>query len=391
MSYSVTIYCPDTHFVYDAKTPDRVGVGGGVTARLRLAQALADIGNKVTLVANVPRTQTYRGVHYRRLSEVRSIDSDILILNTSGGALDLSGVSEMEVRANLKVLWVMGTSALKSLDQVDFDYLIAPSNFVREVAEQEWHVSPDRLFVISNGHQRITRRRRWRGTFIRDPFRLVYSSFPSKGLDAAIGVLRLLRSEEPRFELHVYGGNALWGAEQQAMAPESGVFDHGLTGQHKLFGELLKSSFAVNLQSMPEGFPIAANEAMACGNIVLASPVGPYEEMVNHGYDGFIVPGDHLASDTLERAASLILSLKRNPPLAEYVRRNAIGALASWDVLAKVWQGHWQWALSGKERGENIGCVGYCSECSGPQLALADGYHCTGCGRYHRALLFNRA
>ncbi len=125
---------------------------------------------------------------------------------------------------------------------------------------------------------------------------------------------------------------------------------------------------------------------MAYGNIVLASPVGPYEELVHHGHDGFIVPGDHRASDTLERAAGLILGLARNGHFAEYIRRNAICSPTSWDVLAQVWQGHWEWALSGRERGENIGYVGSCSECLGPQLALADGYHCTGCGRYTRAL-----
>lgn len=173
------------------------------------------------------------------------------------------------------------------------------------------------------------------------------------------------------------------------LVDRSSIFElRTLPGSNQLIGELFKSSFAVNLQSTPEGFPIAAVEAMACGNIVLASPVGPYEEVVKHGYDGFIVPGDHLASDTLERAAGLILNLARNAPWAEYIRRNAIHALASWDLLAQVWQGHWDWALSGKERRENIGGVGYCLECSGRQLALADGYHCTGCGRYNRGIAF---
>ena len=386
MSYSVTIYCPDTQLVYDAKTPDCLGVGGGVTARLRLAQALADVGNKVTVIANVPETHTYRGVLYKGLSEVRRIESDILILNTSGGALDLGRVSELEIRASLKQVWVQGTIPIKALDQVDFDYLVAPSNFVREVAQQEWGVPPAGLFVIYNGYQRINLSLALRAMSRRDPFRMVYSSHPSKGLEAAVGVLRRLRSEDPRFELHVYGGNRLWGGEEQAMAPESGVFDHGLIGQQRLASELLKSSFAINLQTRPEPFGIVVAEAMAYGNIVLASPVGAFQEIVHHGYDGFLVPGDHLASETLERAATLILRLARNKPFAEYIRRNAISEPMSWDVLAQVWQGHWQWVLSGREWLEDSGGIGSCLACSGPQLALADGYHCTGCGRYNRVL-----
>lgn len=386
MIYSVTIYCPDTHLVYDATTPDRLGVGGGVTARLRLAQALADIGNKVTVVANVPETHTYGGVLYKGLSEVRRIETDILILNTSGGDLDLGGVSELEIRASLRQVWVQGTIPIKALDQVDFDYLVAPSNFVREVAEQEWGVPPARLLVIYNGYQTINLSPASRAMSRRDPFRMVYSSHPSKGIEAAVGVLRRLRSEDPRFELHVYGGNGLWGGEEQPMAPESGVFDHGLIGQERLASELLKSSFAINLQTRPEPFGIVVAEAMAYGSIVLASPVGAYQEIVRHGYDGFLMPGDHLANETFERAAGLILELARNDPFAEYIRRNAICAPMSWDVLAQAWQGHWQWVLSGREGREDSGCISSCSACSGFQLALADGYHCTGCGRYNRAL-----
>jgi glycosyltransferase involved in cell wall biosynthesis len=351
-----------------------------------LAQALADIGNKVTLVANVPRTQTHRGVLYKPLPEVSRIDTDILILNTSGGALDLGPASQLEIRARLKLVWAMGAASIQGLDQTDFDFLVVPSNFVREIAQNEWGRSPTQLLVIYNGYQRINRGLAWPAMSRRDPFRLVYSSHPSKGLEAAVGVMRLLRSEDPRFELHVYGGNSLWGGEQQATASESGVFDHGLTGQQRLARELPKSSFAISLQAVPEGFGIAVAEAMAYGNIVLASPVGAYDEVVRHGFDGFLVPGDHHASETLARAARLILGLARNAPLAEYIRRNAICTPLSWDVLAQAWHGHWQWALSGRQLGEDSACLGLCSECSSPQLALADGYHCTGCGRYNRAL-----
>ena len=42
MTWDVVIYCPDTHILYDATLPDKRGVGGGLMARLRLAQALAE-------------------------------------------------------------------------------------------------------------------------------------------------------------------------------------------------------------------------------------------------------------------------------------------------------------------------------------------------------------
>src|SRR6185295_14968718 len=100
----------------------------------------------------------------------------------------------------------------QGLDAVGMDFLCTPSNFMRRVALREWGVARDATFVAYNAAD--ARPTAWRPPwrrFARDPHRLVYASHPSKGLEAAIGVLRLLRRSEPRFELHVYGGTRLWG------------------------------------------------------------------------------------------------------------------------------------------------------------------------------------
>ena len=48
----VVIACPDRHLVYDGRTLDETGVGGGVTVRVRAAAALVKRGVEVTLVCN---------------------------------------------------------------------------------------------------------------------------------------------------------------------------------------------------------------------------------------------------------------------------------------------------------------------------------------------------
>ena len=62
--YDVTIYCPDHHLVYDGRTADRQGIGGGVTARIRLSRALASLGHRVTMLVSCPREDTYNAVRY---------------------------------------------------------------------------------------------------------------------------------------------------------------------------------------------------------------------------------------------------------------------------------------------------------------------------------------
>ena len=84
MKYKVVSYCPDRHIEYDGETPYKTGVGGGVTARVRMAKALAQLGHDVTMAVNCREERWIDGVHYMPLDQFRSYDGDIAILNTSG-------------------------------------------------------------------------------------------------------------------------------------------------------------------------------------------------------------------------------------------------------------------------------------------------------------------
>lgn len=389
MNYRVAIYCPDQHLVYEGRTPDEGGVGGGVTARIRLAQALARLGHEVRVIANVPRFHTHLGVSYQPLNHAKQIYTDVLILNSTGGALDLRPVLALQVQCRLKEIWVGGDIPVQGVNEASYDYIVAPSNFIRLAIRSDWGAPADRLFVAYNGVQRCRRRFSLLPARHRDPFRLTYCSHPSKGLGSALGILRRLRLEDKRFELHVYGGNRLWGGEEQFLEPEAGLFYHGLIGQRRLAKELERSGFALNLQGRREPFGMVVTEAMAAGAIVLASPVGAYPEIIRDGYDGFLVTGDYAGDEAQTKAAHLILELNRRPDFSGYIRRNAMAAPLSWETIACAWQGHWNWAF---ERMANPNSPthgvgwGKCLECKGALLALADGFHCTDCGWYGRSL-----
>ena len=115
----------------------------------------------------------------------------------------------------------------------------------------------------------------------------------------------------------------------------------------------------------------------------LASPVGAYPEIITHGQNGFLVPGDHTQEPARQAAVDLILALTRNPEYVGYLRRNAIQTPLTWDTVARTWEGHWEWCLSGKQP-PGIPGLGACNECQGDWLPLADGLHCTRCGNYQR-------
>ncbi len=381
----VTIYCPDRHLVYDGRTADRQGVGGGVTARIRLARALALLGHRVTMLVNCPREGVYSGVRYMPWHQATQIRTEILVLNTSGGALDLRSILAADVQARLRIVWVQGVPAPQGLHEVGLDFLCAPSNFILRVAQREWNVPPAATFVAYNAADAA---QSWPGfgwrAPQRDPHRLVYTSHPSKGLDAAIDVLRVLRQRDARYHLHVYGGARLWGQEESAPPAEHGLVYHGLTGQARLARALLHAGVSLNLQEREEPLPLAAIEAMRAGCIVLASPVGGYPEIVRHGHNGFLIPGHHRDEATWRRAADLVGHLVDQPAHARYLRRNAQKVPWDWETMAWTWSGHWDWVLGRAEdaRTPMIGLDMACAECGGAYLPLADGYHCTKCGLY---------
>ncbi len=100
----VVIYCPDRHIEYDGRTPEKVGVGGGITARIRMGKALASLGHDVTMVVNCMERTVIDGVDYVPLSEVKELKSDIVIINTSGGDLDLTPVLKLGMVAKIMAL-----------------------------------------------------------------------------------------------------------------------------------------------------------------------------------------------------------------------------------------------------------------------------------------------
>jgi glycosyltransferase involved in cell wall biosynthesis len=385
VKHHVVFYCPDRHIAYDGRTPDRVGVGGGITARVRMARALRRLGHRVTMVVNCPRPARIDGVDYRPLDSVHRLEGDVLVANTSGGALDLSEVALLEPSFRLTILWVSGAAAPRGLDRVGYDLVYAKSNFLRSLVLEQWGVPAKRVFVAYNGFEESLFHRAERMRPRRNPFRLVYLSHPCKGLETAQEVLARLRRTDSRFHMRVYGGRELWGEKERDRPSVEGVAYEGVIGQARLARRLFECGFAIGLHSVPEGFGNAITESMRAGCVVIASPVGAHSELIDDGRNGFIIPGHHESDQTRDQAVSIILGLLREPDRLARVRRNAQALIWDSDMIARVWSGHWDWLFDGVPPGPSKSCqarVPVCIECGGEQLTLADGHHCLGCGRY---------
>ncbi|MBV8903670.1 MAG: hypothetical protein JOZ22_08545, partial [Acidobacteriia bacterium] len=257
----IAIYSPDRHIQYDGSTPDATGVGGGLTARVRIAASLARRGHAVSVICNCPDESVHSGVRYIPLDAVMAVECDALVMHSSGGAFDLTPVLALSIQARVRVVALSGIELPNGSQDVQPDGIYVCSNFARTRIAQIPGVVREKIFVTYYGVNRWNRA----GLFspFRDPRRLIYSSHPSKGLDPARKVTRLLRRHDPRFTLHTFGGNRLWGGADESTDDEPGILNGGLVNQRQIAAEYKRSAFSLQLQTRLEPFGITIVEAMA--------------------------------------------------------------------------------------------------------------------------------
>jgi glycosyltransferase involved in cell wall biosynthesis len=383
--YRIVFYCPDKHIEYDGKTPDTVGVGGGVTSRVRMARALAKQGQDVTMIANCTKREMIDDVQYLPLDEIRSISADVLIMNSSGGDYDLAPALGMDINARLSILWASGIRPPKGIELLSYDFVYAKSNFLRDIVETEWHQSCEKIFVAYNVFEEDLFSNIDTNRFRRDHHRLIYASHPEKGLYSAVRVMRALRSRDSRYHLIVCGGPALWGEKDTIEFSEPGIKYLGLIGQKQLAQELMKSSYSLNLQAIREVFGMLITESMRAGCVVIASRVGAYPEIIQDGENGFLVAGDHQSEEVIQHAVDIIWDLSEDIKKLSLLRRNAQRVIWNSKLMARVWLDHWNWVLSRNGNGSFSGVLKAaqpCEVCGKNQLLFPDGFHCMSCGRY---------
>ncbi len=382
MKYRVLIYCPDRHFYYTAPEINRHGAGGGLIARIRLAEALAGLGHRVTVVSHVKYPHTFRNVRYLPLAKRDKVRrADVLILVSSGGELSLEEAVDWGISAELRVVWVHGKQWIRGIDKIDWDYIVVPSNFLLESLQREWKLQKKKWWVFYNG---VTAHRVGFLKPRRDIHRVIYAGHPSKGIESALAVLRYLREEDSRYHLWVFGGPGLWGQDERSFSvgERDGVKYFGTQSQAKLYRAFLSSHVSILLQAREEPFGMVLTEGMMAGTIPVASPVGAFNELVEHGYNGLLVRGEHLAPATQKKAASWILMLSNAPEFSSFIRANAHKTPLLWTTVALAWEGWWDWLFFGEKLVISQGCL----HCGGDVVVLADGYHCLSCGRYFRKL-----
>lgn len=381
--YRIALYCPDDHISYNGHTPDEKGVGGGITARVRVLKALAQAGHDVVAYVHCDRPGWYDGVLYQHFSTAKEIEADVFIATTSGGKLSFEPLRNVRIKARLRIVWVHGTQKPKGLELVAPGTIYTPSNFIRAVAIHEWSIPPSQIFVTYNGIDDDLYRNKSLAQRRRNPYSLVYLGYPGKGLHHALDVLRRLREQDRRFHLHVYGDYNLWGQREKLTNPPEGVFFHGTVPQRELIPRLFEHSFLLALQDFEEPFGISIIEAKRAGIVPVASAVGALLETIRPGVDGVLVEGKPDLESTRLQAARHILDLVSSPDRLTYMRNMAMQVPWTWKRVAQTWVEHWNRRLH-PDWQENLADspLRRCMCCGHHVQYYPDGWHCNACGYF---------
>ena len=381
MPLRITIYSPDRGVRYDGRTRHAVGVGGGITARLALAEAFARLGHDVQAVVHGDAPVVFNGVRYLPLDHCTHIDADLLIGISTGGALSFAPLAPVAVRATVRALWVQGVPQPADLHILTPDVVVCASNFLRDVVVQRWGMPAAQTCVIYNGLDQERFAAVAARPPQRDPFAICYIGPPEKGLDAAVEILRRLRDVDARYRLDVFGGAQLWGATDAGVPQVPGLHFAGLCGQHELAARLFHYEYCIAPQAMEEGFGIAVQEARRAGALVVASAVGAFPELIRPQGDGVLIQGPHDHPAVHAAFAQAILALGADADRRAHLRQHAMAVPWDWMLAARTWEA-WVTAETSHRPNASGGQEAQGATAVDRWITLPDGRHDLTTGEY---------
>ncbi|MCE5316986.1 MAG: glycosyltransferase family 4 protein [Parachlamydia sp.] len=278
---------------FHAKTLEERPLGGTETAIIRLAEALAGLGQDVTvlsdLAAHPPTRPAYLSVH--RAGELGEFDVLIVI----------RGLKGLTCHFQCKKRFFWSGDAYKNVHTYGIgdrrmiacmDAFLAVSDWQAETICRKSGFPIEKTYVLRNG----IRLSDFQGEEKRFRKRLIYSSNPSRGLIHLPEIYLDLKRRHSDAELSVFGSAAVY----EPTWPPVNLFEQGeqlfallrsLPGcrvstsllQHLLAREFMKSAIWAYPTEFEETSCITAMEAQAAGCVPVTSALAALKETVGDG------------------------------------------------------------------------------------------------------------
>jgi glycosyltransferase involved in cell wall biosynthesis len=327
------------------------GIGGSETQVILLSKELAKLGYKVKIF-NKCKEQHFdtsgvdvEYIPFQNFEEYsKKIVYDCLIASRYLNCFDVPFKSKKNYVMIHDVFLILNnrTQHQVELDKVD-KYLCLSHRHKKFVSE--YHKIPeDKILVTSNGLD-LTR---FEKKLPKNPYRLIYSSSPDRGLDNLLILFDKVKEHIPELELHVYYGFENFKDQNyvklmlEEIKKREDVHYHGRVGQDVLAEEFQKSNIWAYSTNFEETFSISALEAMAAGAIVLSSH---YWGLIDTVKDSGILLPMHDNRNTCrtpeyhEKWVKECVNIIKNKEYAEHYRNLGYERVKkfTWEHVAKQW------------------------------------------------------
>ncbi len=375
---------------WNPETIATTGIGGSEIMAWEMARHLVRLGNRVRVYGDCAglEANNFDGVEWFDHSQYRDLTCDVLIVSRRPSAID----DPFNVKAKLTLCWVHDIHCGQELHyqrSLRIDRFLCLSAWHKDYFTNAYSfVHPSQIVQTRNGidlglyskripagHARCPACGGESAEFadandcigcglpVRNPHRMIHSSSPDRGLEAALRSMPSIRSRVPDAELHVFYGFDVWKrfadegqlkqiAMLEALIEEMrpfGVTAHGRVNQETLATAQMQSGVWYAPNWFTETSCISAMQAHAAGLRMVTSPIAALNETVADR--GVMIGGQWGTPEYIQACADAAVRELTRPEdgdrerLREYARANF--ALTS---LARNWVAMFSRLLEEKQR-----------------------------------------
>ncbi len=334
--------------LWDWRSPEDPGIGGSETALVEISKRLGVRGHDVTVYAPIMDDTTDDGpTRWLPLEAADFREKGVWYVARAPHSLDrfgpISGQSIWLRCDDISYGQFPHMTAITPHRAGKMDWMLTMSPVHRRsMLEQYPFLDSKRVLSMGGGidSDRISKL----DPEERDPYRLIWTSSPDRGLDVMLDIFQKAREFEPRLHLHIHYG---WDNCDKAIAADpkhptarlkakimamdqTNVIWEGRTTKTALYKSYMQSNLWVYPTSFLETCCVACMEAQAMGAIPITNPTWGLGHNVGHGV---LIRGRNDDPLTQSRYMMSILQLTRNPELCEKLRED----MQLWALKTRDW------------------------------------------------------
>lgn len=345
----IAIVCGAAWEPWTPRTARETGIGGSETAVIEIGKELVARGHKVRVYTDcgVDGEGIYDGVEYYETSKLAVAKGcDVLVAWRNAQHLEA-------MPAELKLLWVHDIYAMTATNALllKADRVLGLSKWHCDFLRDYHNLAAEHVVQTRNGIDL----KRFDQVVERDPFKVVYSSSPDRGLQALLQMWPTIKERVPQASLHIFYGFENWKKSAAAQNNDGqlrviamlertiaelaplGVVMRARVNQMELAREFLSAGALLYPTWFSETNFITGYESQAAGLRIVTSPIAAVTE--NIGDRGVLIEGDWLSPDYQARFTEAAVDALTRPDDGD---RAASQAYARehfpWAALAAEWE-----------------------------------------------------